>query len=43
MILDFGWTPFVVGGHGEADKVFTLLPGAGMLTNFHPMLSNGKY
>jgi hypothetical protein len=29
-----------VGGDYEADEVFTLLPGPGMLVNFHPTLHN---
>ena len=43
LIADFGWSPIAVGGDGEADSVFTLLLGMGMLTNFHPTLSNSKF
>ena len=43
LMVDYGWSPTSVGGDMEADSVFTVLPGIGMLVNFHPSLSNGKF
>jgi len=34
--------PIMVGGDMEADNVFSILPGIGMLLNFHPVLQNGQ-
>lgn len=40
IIEDYGWNPVAVGGITEADTLFTLLPGVGMLANYHPTLDN---
>lgn len=40
LIAQFSWDPIWVGGDMEADTVFSLLPGLGMLLNFHPVLHN---